>query len=78
MPKQSGQDLQTVRHAPRPQPSRQTMHQSLPSGPKLPAMSPGAMKCADRVASSPPSKTAADVVRAAKNPPGIDGKQQHY
>jgi hypothetical protein len=38
-------------------------------------MSPGAPKQADQLKSSAPSKTAADVVRAAENPSGIDGRQ---
>jgi hypothetical protein len=80
MPKKSGEDLKTVRLAPsRPQPkSRPIMHQQMPSGPKVDPMSPGAPFQADKLRSSGPSKTAADVVRAAENPGGIDGRQQVY
>jgi hypothetical protein len=78
MPKAAGSDLKTVRLAPsRPAPPvRNINHQVVPLGPKVDAMSPGAPKQADHLKSSAPSKTAADVVRAAENPGEIDGRQQ--
>jgi hypothetical protein len=80
MPKSANSEMRTVRLAPsRPQPpSRSIMHQVIPSAPKVEPMSPGAPFQADKLKSSGPSKTAADVVRAAENPGGIDGRQQVY
>jgi hypothetical protein len=64
MPKNSGEDLKTIRRAPLPQPKgRPIMHQELPKGPKLRPSAPGAPKiCAD----------------LAPNPSNIKSRQQYY
>jgi hypothetical protein len=55
MPKQSGQDMKTVRLAPRPQQpkARAIMHQTPPAGPRLRPMSPAAPKFADELLPDP-------------------------
>jgi hypothetical protein len=68
MPKNSGEEMKTIRRAPIPRPEpRPIMHQELPSGPKLRPMSPAA------------PKIAADLKPEEKHPSGsIDPRQQHY
>jgi hypothetical protein len=78
MPKSSGSSLKVVRAPPRPQPSRKIKHfdQPVPAG--------GAPKHADKIkpsASTPPKASnalAAEAVRIASSPGGIDGTQQRY
>jgi hypothetical protein len=64
-----------IRAAPRPQPVARAIKsfESAP-GPKVEAMSQGAPKRFDALKPSA-SRTGADVVEAAENPPGIDGRQ---
>jgi hypothetical protein len=81
MPKSGGSDDKTMRpvRAERPAPQARPIQWSdSTSGAKVDAMSPGAPKRADSVKSAATSKTAEDVVRAAENPPGSDGRMQRY
>jgi hypothetical protein len=69
MPKSSGQSLQINRGPPKPQPWR-------PVKPFRPAEGPHHQP-PTTTPPTPSNEIAADAVRIAKNPPGIDGRQQH-
>ena len=70
MPKSSGSDMKTVRLAPRPAPPSRPIMRFAPPSPAPPMPS--------QKSSAASNKLAADTIREANNPRGIDPRQQRY